>query len=164
MSCKYCVHCSMNIHYTMHSAAIREYYCSLGNDFMFNYVHGSCNYFRKEKVTMNTSLIKKVIFNNPATIVLWNDGTKTVVKCCSCELFDPEKGLAMAFAKKMLGNKNDYYKELKSFIPKDSEEEPIRSDLYPYTLNEEINRKLKEIKTGVDNITNYLKPKGEKRK
>lgn len=106
---------------------------------------------------MNTSLIKKVIFNNPATIVLWNDGTKTVVKCCSCELFDPEKCLAMAFAKKILGNKNDYYKELKSFIPKDSEEEPIRSDLYPYTLNE-------EIKTGVDNITNYLKSKGEKRK
>lgn len=25
--------------------------------------------------------IKKVIFNDPATIVLWNDGTKTVVKC-----------------------------------------------------------------------------------
>lgn len=156
MSCKDCVHCTMNIHYTMHSAAIREYYCSLGNDFMFNYVHGSCNYFRKEKVTMNTSLIKKVIFNNPATIVLWNDGTKTVVKCCSCELFDPEKGLAMAFAKKMLGNKNDYYKELKSFIPKDYEEETIVAP-FPNLFNE-------EIKTGVDNITNYSKPKGEKRK
>lgn len=103
---------------------------------------------------MNTSLIKKVIFNNPATIVLWIDGTKTVVKCCSCELFDPEKGLAMAFAKKMLGNKNDYYKELKKFIPKDYEEETILAP-FPNLFNE-------ETKTGVDNITNYLKPKGEK--
>lgn len=25
--------------------------------------------------------IRKVIFSNPATIVLWSDGTKTVVKC-----------------------------------------------------------------------------------
>ena len=39
--------------------------------------------------------IKKVIFNDPATIVLWSDGTKTVVKA-EGEPFDPEKGLAMA--------------------------------------------------------------------
>ena len=25
--------------------------------------------------------IRKVIFNDPATIVLWSDGSKTVVKC-----------------------------------------------------------------------------------
>lgn len=51
--------------------------------------------------------IKKVIFNPPATIVLWEDGTKTVVK--SYEKFDVEKGLAMAIAKKALGNKGNYY-------------------------------------------------------
>lgn len=46
--------------------------------------------------------IKKVIFNGPATIVLWNDGTKTVVKCSKNEEFDPEKGVAMAVWKKFL--------------------------------------------------------------
>lgn len=60
--------------------------------------------------------IKKVIFNNPCTIVIWEDGTKTIVKC-SGEHFDAEKGLAMAISKKALGNKSDYYKEMTKFIP-----------------------------------------------
>ena len=53
--------------------------------------------------------IKDVIFNDPATIVFWNDGSKTVVKCQNGETFDPEKGLAMAIAKKIYGGKHDYY-------------------------------------------------------
>lgn len=48
--------------------------------------------------------IKKVIFNEPATIVFWTDGDKTIVKCSDDEIFDPEKGLAMAVSKKMLGS------------------------------------------------------------
>lgn len=51
---------------------------------------------------------KKVIFDNPATIVYWEDGTKTVVKRQKGERFDKEKGLAMALAKKVLGNKGNY--------------------------------------------------------
>lgn len=60
--------------------------------------------------------IKDVIYNDPATIVLWEDGTKTVVKCKN-EKFDPEKGLAMAFSKKMLGNKGNYYNVFKKWLP-----------------------------------------------
>lgn len=56
--------------------------------------------------------IKKVIFNNPATIVFWADGTKTVVKAKN-EDFDPEKGLALAIAKKALGNKGSYFDKIK---------------------------------------------------
>lgn len=48
------------------------------------------------------------IYYEPATIVFWADGTKTVVKAVYDE-FDPEKGLAMAIAKKALGNKGNYY-------------------------------------------------------
>lgn len=58
---------------------------------------------------------KKVIFNNPATIVFWNDGSKTVVKCEN-EDFDPEKGFAMAFMKHVLGNKGNYYNVVKDAI------------------------------------------------
>lgn len=61
---------------------------------------------------------KKVIFNDPATIVYWKDGTKTVVKA-EGEPFDPEKGLAMAIAKKSLGNKGDYYNEFKKWLPEE---------------------------------------------
>ena len=48
--------------------------------------------------------IKKVIYNNPATIIYWADDTKTVVQCQKGDDYDPEKGLAMAIAKKSLGN------------------------------------------------------------
>ena len=53
--------------------------------------------------------IKNVIFNDPATIVFWTDGTRTVVKTQDGEIFDPEKGLAMAISKKALGNSREYY-------------------------------------------------------
>lgn len=49
---------------------------------------------------------RKLIVNGPATIVLWSDGTKTVAKCNTDEPFDPEKGVAIAIAKRFIsGNK-----------------------------------------------------------
>lgn len=72
----------------------------------------------------NLNQIKKVIFNCPATIVYWVDGTKTIVKCDG-EEFDPEKGLAMAIAKKFLGNNQGYYYEIfKKWLPKEEEKKP----------------------------------------
>lgn len=60
--------------------------------------------------------IKNVIFNDPATIVFWTDGTKTVVKCQEGDTFDPEKGLAMAITKKIFGNKGNYCNEIKKWV------------------------------------------------
>lgn len=57
--------------------------------------------------------VKNVIFNPPCTIVLWTDGTKTIVRTQNKEKFDPEKGLAMAFAKKAFGNTSKYFDEIK---------------------------------------------------
>lgn len=65
----------------------------------------------------NAFKVKNVIFNPPATIVFWVDGTKTVVKAQN-ETFDPEKGLAMAFARKALGNKHSYYDTIKRYTKK----------------------------------------------
>ena len=59
--------------------------------------------------------IKNVIFNPPATIVFWQDGTKTVVKATN-ELYDPEKGLAMAIVKRALGNQGNYYNVIKKWV------------------------------------------------
>lgn len=47
--------------------------------------------------------IKNVIFNDPATIVFWSDGTKTVVKCMEGKEFNTWDGLAMAICKKLFG-------------------------------------------------------------
>lgn len=49
--------------------------------------------------------IKKVIYNDPATIIFWSDGTKTIVKCMEDEDYDPEKGFMAAVTKKVFGDK-----------------------------------------------------------
>ena len=67
--------------------------------------------------------IRKVIFNNPATIVLWSDGTKTVVKCGPDDIFDKEKGLAMAIVKKMAGNDSRFHKIFKKWCKPDETNE-----------------------------------------
>lgn len=64
--------------------------------------------FKEEQIMRFESCkptVKKVIFNDPATIVMWSDGTKTVVKCDNSlgDVFDPEKGVAMCCMKKLLG-------------------------------------------------------------
>ena len=66
----------------------------------------------------NSVEIKNVIFNPPATIVFWADGTKTVVKTQVDDEFDPEKGLAMAISKKALGNQGNYYNQFKKWTEK----------------------------------------------
>ena len=75
----------------------------------------------KPNTTNTTKLpeIKDVIFNEPATIILWADGTKTVVKCQEGENYDPEKGRAMAISKKALGNKGNYCEVFKKWLPEE---------------------------------------------
>lgn len=94
--------------------------------------------------------IKNVIFKNPATIVFWSDGSKTVVKAHNDD-YDPEKGLAMAIAKKALGNEGNYYNVFKKWLPKD--DETIETDqtsigelFYDKTFNEWAERVLERNK------------------
>lgn len=72
--------------------------------------------------------IDRVIFNDPATIVIWEDGSKTIVKCGKHDKFDKEKGLAMAIIKKLYGNTgkfNNLFKELDCYgLEEPAEEKP----------------------------------------
>ena len=77
--------------------------------------------FDKDYIIDRKEDIKKVIFNDPATIVYWKDGTKTVVKCQDGDVYDKEKGLAMAIVKKLFGNKGNYNKIFKKYIGEDYE-------------------------------------------
>lgn len=48
--------------------------------------------------------VKKIIFSGPKTIVLWSDGTKTIVSMSKDEAkFDPEAAFCAAYTKKMFG-------------------------------------------------------------
>lgn len=74
----------------------------------------------KEETTMNCDIrsnIKDVIFSYPATIILWKDGTKTIVKAGKDEKYDPEKGFAMAICKKVFGNGGNYHGAFKEYVP-----------------------------------------------
>lgn len=53
--------------------------------------------------------IKDVILNNPATIIYWDDGTKTVVKCMDEDTYAPDVGIAMCFMKKLFENDDVTY-------------------------------------------------------
>ena len=72
---------------------------------------------RRESENFGVPKIADVIFSPPATIVVWKDGTKTVVKAEN-EAYDPEKGLAMAISRKALGNKYGYYDVFRKWLKK----------------------------------------------
>ena len=113
--------------------------------------------------------IKDVIYNDPATIVLWMDGTKTVVKCSDYDIYDPEKGLAMAIAKKTLGNQSNYYETFKRWLPEEDEldtaqqfiDEKSRLDVetaYQILVNVSRNRKATklDLSVAIDEARGYL--------
>ena len=62
----------------------------------------------------NRTVISRVIFRNPATIVFWNDGTKTVTKCSESDTYSKEAGLAICCLKKAFGKKANEC--LKAFV------------------------------------------------
>jgi hypothetical protein len=97
--------------------------------------------------------IEKVIFNDPATIVMWKDGTKTVVKCNEGDTYDPEKGLAMAISKKALGNKGNYYNTFTEWLP---EEEEFNAEEFEEFNAEEFWDNLKNIL--LDKVSSYPIP------
>lgn len=60
--------------------------------------------------------IKKVIYNNPATIILWEDGTKTVVKVQNGDTYSKELGFAMCVSKKYFGNQSNFNNVFKKYV------------------------------------------------
>lgn len=96
-------------------------------------------YAKVKKAETKMPTIKKVHFNPPVTVVLWDDNTKTIVRCEN-EEFDAEKGLAMAITKKVLGNKGNYFETVKKWVKPYEKEHPkpekikINAGLKPATF------------------------------
>lgn len=49
--------------------------------------------------------IKKIMYKPPATIIFWNDNTKTVAVCEKGDTYNKELGFALCVLKKKYGNK-----------------------------------------------------------
>ena len=77
---------------------------------------------------------KRVIFNPPATICIWPDGTKTVVKCHEGDTYSRKTGLLMCIAKKAYGNGGRWYDVLRDNDAFE-DEEPTHEKEAPFVLD-----------------------------
>lgn len=99
-----------------------------------------------EKASFDTGIpeIERIIFNPPCTIVLWKDGTKTVVRCMEGDKFSEEEGFLSAVGKKMFGSHTHYKNLLKNADRPDKDEK-------------EFKKVVKELKQIVNGSKNELK-------
>lgn len=150
-------------------ANLRKIIEGIDSDFGVSRGNGKLNYFSdwcrvsafySENILFE---IKQVIFNNPATIVFWMDGTKTVVKCQDGDEFSPETGIAMCFMKKALGNKSNFNNTFKKHIKKNTEPEVIKIEIkrkhtktYAHLDIELIHRLLREHKWSIKEFAEYV--------
>lgn len=67
--------------------------------------------------------VRKIMFNDPATIVFWDDGTKTVVKVTPGDKYVPYYGFLAALAKKIYGNNTRVQEMIRPWLPE--EEKPV---------------------------------------
>lgn len=96
-----------------------------------DYIKKDC--FKKPKKSVPK--IDRAYFNAPYTIVIWADGTKTVVKCSEEDIYHRHTGLAMCALKKLLGDED--YSEWKRavnlvFDPRRLEANKV-GDIWNYT-------------------------------
>ena len=89
---------------------------------MLNY-HNYHNYYEAMRALVKEQIKEKnkyeivdVIFNGPATIVFWRDGTKTVVKRAIGDPFSEDAGVALCIAKKMMGD--GFHRALRDAVKK----------------------------------------------
>lgn len=80
---------------------------------------------------------KKVIFNGPAAIALYNDGTKTVSKCKDGDEYDPLFGLLACFVRKLTRNRghavDDYETELRAIASDINKPEDVKRAVKHYS-------------------------------
>ena len=114
-----CTNIDKDIHHNIHATA-----CNLG---LGDWHTGSTYYnnlvcrtlkFPEATPTYHYPVPINIIFNNPATIVYWDDGTKTVVKIMEGDVYDEIIGVSMAYTKKLFGTNSNFKKMVKSFYPK----------------------------------------------
>ena len=86
------------------------------HDLIVEAIRNTYGFRQKDRnAAMNAFDVQKVIFNPPATIVFWGDGTKTIVLTMSGESFDMYHGFTAALAKKVYGNSTRVRKTAHSF-------------------------------------------------
>lgn len=84
---------------------------------------------------------KKIVYNDPATVVFWQDGTKTVVKCAETEIFSEYYGFLAALAKKIFGTNSEICRVIRKNTQKPKEEKKPEPKPTPKAKNPSKNKK-----------------------
>lgn len=74
------------------------------------------NYYRGGFTQRYVPTPKKIIINEDSkvTVVMWDDGTKTIVKCSEADQYDPYAAYCAAFAKKCYGTNSQLKKTIEN--------------------------------------------------
>ena len=115
------------------------------------YPESTFDLVHQERTVRPTFVIDKVIFNPPATIVFWKDGTKTVVKCKEGEEFSEWAGIALCLAKKMYGP--NFHKIFKRHC---SDPEKTVNDTYGSEIDNAVNQAFKGIQEASQQFNSLL--------
>lgn len=90
---------------------------------------------------------ERIIHSGPATIVFWNDKTKTVVKCSENDIYDEYEAFCAALAIKMFGSNSHLKKMIRDkteeMTPKKESEVKVKCE--DSSLQEAINKIKKAI-------------------
>ena len=87
---------------TIEACNLYTYKIYYPDDLMKHKLPGSFVYLDENK-DLKEVYIKEVRYHNPATIVFWSDGSKTVSKTHSGDIYSPEAGLVLCILKKTQG-------------------------------------------------------------
>lgn len=127
--------------YSVFNVKIESLDADCVNDFVFEY-----NKPVKEKLPKP----EKIIFHGPATIAIWPDGSKTVVKCQNGDDYDAEKAIALVYLKKMYGtnkSKSNYLDNLiKDVEIVDQKAKSIDTDSYTSDIDAGYQKALENAK------------------
>lgn len=84
--------------------------------------------YKEPSTALTSNDVKNVIFSGGKTIVLWADGTKTIVTCGEGDVFDPYAGFCAAVTKRMFSTTRNAMRALektsKTATPKKKEALP----------------------------------------
>ena len=70
----------------------------------------------KDYVVTPRPEIQNVIFNGDTTIVIWNDGVKTIVHCQEGDVWNDEMGVLECIAKRFYGNGSVFNDKVKKAV------------------------------------------------
>lgn len=92
---------------------------------------------KTRRIMMNDYIrhIKKVIYSDPVTVVIWDDGTKTISRCDDTDVYDELTGFMLCVFKKVLSAK-DMRKAFDKYVY-DIDSDKIKWESYPTWLEEE---------------------------